>query len=128
MSNFRRKVERSLMRKAVKVDIPGTFITRENVYTCQKCGGLTVTVDIDEGVTPFMIGCRASGNETDCNGDAYSAFYPKGPRPPHIPKPSWEWYKPSDKEVNSFPESWRDHYRKGGLHLRKISLESSQVA
>src|SRR3974377_965449 len=33
----------------------------ENVYTCRKCGGHTVTVDRDEGVTPFMIGCRESG-------------------------------------------------------------------
>ena len=40
-----------------------------NVYVCQKCGGLTVTVDVDEGVTPFMLGCRATGKESDCDGD-----------------------------------------------------------
>jgi|HubBroStandDraft_2_1064218.scaffolds.fasta_scaffold74636_4 hypothetical protein len=94
-------------------------MNRENVYTCEKCGGYTVTVDIDEGVTPFMLKCRASGKEGDCEGVALSAMYPKGPRPAHIPEPSWEWYKPSAKEIAAMPASWRDHYRKGGLHLRK---------
>lgn len=61
---------------------------RENVYTCLKCRGFTVTLDVDEGVTSFMLNCRASGREGDCDGMAVSAMYPKGPRPPHIPEPA----------------------------------------
>ena len=33
----------------------------KNIYTCPKCGGQTVTIDVDEGVTPFMLRCRATG-------------------------------------------------------------------
>lgn len=29
--------------------------SRINVYICEKCGGHTTTVDVDEGVTPFMM-------------------------------------------------------------------------
>lgn len=93
---------------------------RENCYTCQSCGKIFTTVDIDEGVTPFMVGHREFEPKSKCDGDCHSAFYPKPPRPPHIPDPKWEWYKPSEEEINSFPESWRDHYRRGGLHLRAI--------
>ena len=32
---------------------------RLNIYTCQICRNSIVTVDLVEGVTPFMIGCRA---------------------------------------------------------------------
>lgn len=90
---------------------------RENVYTCQTCGGHTTTIDLDEGVTPFMIGCRA---KKGCHGDAYSAFYPKGPRPAHIPAPSHEWYKPVGEELASMSEAMQEHVAKGGLNLRKI--------
>lgn len=96
-----------------------SFKNRENVYTCQKCGGMTVTVDIDEGVTPFMLNCRASGKEGDCDGGAYSAFYPEGPRPAHIPSPAWEWYKPDVLELANTSHEMRDHANRGGLFIRK---------
>ena len=130
MGNFFRKVERS-QRFNTSIDPTkkngaswpeDSLKGRENVYTCDKCGGYTVTRDVDDGVTPFMIGCRSSGKEGDCDGKAYSSFYPKGPRPARIPAPSWEWYKPSDAEVSAMPESWRDHFRRGGLNLRKIEM------
>jgi len=34
---------------------PDKTAPRENVYTCPKCHGHTVTVDVDEGVTPLTI-------------------------------------------------------------------------
>ena len=97
-------------------------VPRENVYTCQKCGGYTVTVDVDEGVTPFMLGCRADGTEHGCDGPAYSAGYPKGPRPAHIPEPAWEWYRPTPKEQKKMDKKWpgyMDHFNNGGLAIRK---------
>ncbi len=84
-----------------------------NVYVCQECRGLTVTIDRDEGVTPFMIGCHAGVGK--CDGTAYSSFYK--PRMPHG-KPEWEWYKASPREARSLGEA--EHIEKGGLMLRKI--------
>lgn len=93
---------------------------RENVYTCPVCSGHTVTIDRDEGVTPFMIGCRASGKVGDCNGKAESSFYPPGPRPDHIPAPSWEWYKPDQTKFDTLSRWELEHVAKGGLLIRKI--------
>jgi hypothetical protein len=96
-----------------------SFKGKENVYTCEKCGGFTVTVDLDEGVTPFMLDCRASGKEGDCDGDAYSAGNPKRPWPPHIPEPAWEWYRPTEAEARRLGRAWREHLKNGGLAIRK---------
>ena len=101
------------------------LLPRENVYTCQKCGRYTVTVDVDEGVTPFMIQCRAQdGPPRRCTGMAHSNFYPKGPRPKHIGPPQWEFYKPTDAELRvkykgDLLEQMREHVSKGGLDLRR---------
>lgn len=97
---------------------------RENVYVCEKCGRYTVTVDVDEGVTPFLLGCRAAGSEGVCKGLAQSQFYPKGPRPPHIPAPAWEWYKPDAAELERSTPDMREHAEKGGLFLRKRGEEA----
>ena len=95
---------------------------RENVYVCPVCQGFTVTVDVDEGVTPAFIDCRASGNERDCLGMAASSFYPEGPRPAHIPPPAWEWYKPTITEARAEDRKFSgmaDPARRGGLFLRR---------
>jgi hypothetical protein len=94
-------------------------LPRENCYTCGQCGYVTVTVDVDYGVTPFMISCKASEK---CQGSALSGMYPKAPRPDHFPAPTYEWYKPSKSEMNRLelqsPATW-DHAKQGGLLLRK---------
>ncbi len=92
---------------------------RVNVYICPVCAGYTVTIDIHHGVTPFMLGCRASGRPGDCGGMAESSFYPKGPRPPHIPPPQWEWYTPLEGEYRRLNRDMREHVDKGGLMIRK---------
>lgn len=92
---------------------------RINVYTCPECKGFTTTIDVDEGVTPATLNCRASGKEGDCKGMAMSSMYPKGPRPAHIPAPAWEWYKPSKEEIAAMPEAHRSHYENEGLQIRK---------
>lgn len=91
---------------------------RENVYTCQKCGGRVTTIDRDEGVTPFMIGHREVGS--DCKGLMHSAFYPEGPRPSHIAAPTYEWYKPDEQEYKTLRRASKEHVDKGGLLLRRI--------
>ncbi len=92
---------------------------RVNVYVCPVCAGYTVTIDVHYGVTPFMLGCRASGRPGDCGGMAESSFYPKGPRPSHIPSPSWEWYTPLEGEYRGLNRDMREHVDKGGLMIRK---------
>lgn len=100
-------------------------MSRENVYTCPKCRGYTVTVDVDEGVTPFLLDCRASGREADCDGMARSAMYPQGPRPAHIPEPAWEWFKPTGKAYKRLSPAMKDHVDRGGLDIRRrVDLDS----
>lgn len=90
---------------------------RKNVYTCRKCGGKTITIDIHDGVTPFMLGCRASGRDGDCDGMAESSFYRVHPATPDA---EWEWFKPEGAEYRKLSRAMRDHVDKGGLDIRKI--------
>ncbi len=93
---------------------------RINVYRCPECGGETVTIDVDRGVTPMFLGCRASGQKDDCDGMAVSAMY-QVPKP--LPSPALEWYKPSKEEIAAMPEDHREHYEGSGLNIRKRKLE-----
>lgn len=91
---------------------------RINIYTCTTCDGKTVTVDVNDGVTPFMIRCRATER---CGGDAHSCFYRV---PPGEHKPTFEWYKPTLKKAKRLDRTWPgtlDHVRQGGLMLRPRS-------
>jgi len=110
---------------------------RKNIYICQKCRNSIVTVDLVDGVTPFMIACRAHSvdaklltNEDNlpieelrkldhlrkCNGKMQSTFY----RVPHnVPEPTFEWYKPNAEEYVKLSKCTKeDHVDKGGLLLR----------
>lgn len=93
-------------------------IPRENGYLCPVCKKATITVDVDEGVTPMFLGCRATEG---CEGLAQSIMYPKEPRPAGTPAPAWEWYKPTRAEVEAteaeYPGSIQ-HWENGGLFLR----------
>ncbi len=111
-----------------------------NVYTCDK-GHKTVTIDREEGTTPFMISCEVEECKT---GLARSCMYQtdQGQTPTH------EWVKMSDNEmegmarevVDKMGEDWKKdiredlgeepltfmlgsmkkHSEMGGLHMRKI--------
>lgn len=82
---------------------------RINIYTCEK-GHKTVTIDRDEGVTPFMIGCEHEG----CDELARSGFY----QADKDTEPTHEWYKPDSYDGLSDGEI--EHVKLGGLLLRKI--------
>jgi hypothetical protein len=98
---------------------PLGFEPKLNAYRCDDCGGNTVTLDVDEGVTPMFLGCRADGTETGCGGRAVSMGYPKGPAPSWA-VPAWEWYKPGPVELRGMSPEMRDHCQRGGLALRRI--------
>ncbi len=101
---------KSLLHDAVKIDVKEPINAepnRINIYTCEKCHGKTVTIDIHVGVTPFML---------DCDGTACSGFYRK-----HLisPVPQWEWFKPVGSEYRKLNRAMREHVDKGGLDIRK---------
>lgn len=113
----------------------------KNVYTCQACAGVVVTIDRDDGVTPFSIRCRAAEK---CDGLMYSTFYQVGKKPL---VPQYEWFRPDDEELQAeineavqglrrlcaedddqvvddmaqgLESSMREHREIGGLSLRVI--------
>lgn len=87
-----------------------SLVGRKNVYTCGTCGWQAVTIDLVQGVTPFMIGCEREG----CRGDAYSAFY----RVDQAREPTHEWYRPDAAEARKLGKLWKHHLENGGLKLR----------
>lgn len=105
-------------------------LPRINVYRCEY-GCNTVTVDVDDGVTPFMIKCKAktrpdrpllpglTGPDGECIGTAQSCFYPGGPTPLHIGEPTHEWFKPTMTEIGGLSAGEQDHVKGGGLLLRE---------
>lgn len=95
---------------------------RINGYRCQTCGYLTVTIDVDQGVTPFMIDCP--GGARSCGAVAVSLGYPKD-IPPHWAEPKYEWYRPSLAWARRKGPDMLNHVQRGGLVFRK--REMSQV-
>jgi hypothetical protein len=90
----------------------------KNIYTCNTCHGQIVTVDIDEGTTPFMMFCKVTKG---CNGDMYSSFY----RCDQSLTATFEFFKPTSLEGYS-PEM-REHIEMGGLDLRECGGSVSVI-
>ena len=88
---------------------------RLNKYTCRTCGHSIITVDRDEGVTPFMIGCKATQG---CAGDMYSSFYRNVSG-----QPTFEWRKPTPHELAKASREMREHFKMGGLDIYPIHRE-----
>ena len=86
---------------------------RKNIYVCDK-GHRNITVDVDVGVTPFMIGCR----HPDCDLIARSLFYPKR----ITEEAEYEWYMPNALELKQLKKCSQDEYehaKGGGLSIRR---------
>ena len=84
---------------------------RVNVYVCPE-NHASITVDVDEGVTPFITKCLRPG----CEQATQSRCYPtERPIPDFIPEPSHEWFKPKLEDCADYD---RDHVSRGGLILR----------
>ena len=88
-----------------------------NVYQCNN-GHDTVTIDRDEGTTPFITTCPV------CKERSQSRLYrvDQGMIPTH------EWYRPTGAEIDDIciDKPWeqqrmiRHHVSRGGLLLREI--------
>lgn len=86
----------------------GGFKEKKNAYQCEECASWIVTIDREQGVTPFMVGCGK------CGAMAQSKMY----RVSCSMEPTHEWFRPETLEGLS---QWSaDHVRNGGLLLRRI--------
>lgn len=100
-----------MTERATAAAFPASFKGKKNIYTCVACGSHIVTVDADEGTTPFMVGCTVPGCEGHMRSSMYRIF-DQGMRA------YWEWHKPTAIEALSNAE--RAHVDQGGLLMRHI--------
>lgn len=93
-----------------------------NHYKCEHCGAYTISKDLADGVTPFLISCKATQH---CHGMAASTFY-RGPQVPEQ-QPHIVWYRPTpeelDAELAKYDKDYTrnevyDHVNNGGLLMR----------
>ncbi len=85
-----------------------------NTYSCTNCGYKMITINRDEGTTPFMIECDK------CGSDSYSCWY----RCDQNLEPQYEWYKPmtTSERKKLTSEDVKDHVSQGGLLFRKLLI------
>ena len=95
-----------------------SLVGKVNAYRCDECKGFITTRDVDAGVTPMFLGCRATEG---CQGRSVSSGYPDGPIPDWIPPVEWEWYRPAGHDLTGETDEVRDYVAQGGLLLRPIT-------
>lgn len=86
---------------------------KKNRYVCNCCQGEIVTIDIDGGVTPYLLLCRATPG---CRGAMLSQWYQGA----ESLEPGWEFYHPEPEEYSRLARNYKEHVDKGGLLLREI--------
>ena len=103
-----------------------------NHYRCPECGGITVTQEFDNGVTPFLLRCRAKDLRVDghwiegCRGLAESSMYRNSQawdQTPHV-----IFFRPDASFalaiINTYPKAdraaWLEHYQQGGALERRL--------
>jgi len=108
-------------------------VKKWNHYKCLKCGGVTVARHDDEGVTPFIIRCRAKDENhpnarvRGCTGHAESSFF-SGSQDDNQ-KPHVIFYRPSHEQAMADiakepirDQKWLiDHYLKGGSLMKECN-------
>lgn len=88
---------------------------KRNIYVCEACKEHIVTVDIDDGVTPFMIGCQCTDG---CKGMMVSSMYRVWDQ---SMKASHEWRRPPASVWGELSPGALAHVQKGGLILVRAS-------
>lgn len=101
-----------LEKKYSKIEIKPADENRVNCYVC-KCGYVTKTIDIHEGVTPMFLTCDC------CKGTGISTGY-HDITPDKAPE--YEWFVPTLQEFLKHRKSpaMIEHLLLGGLELRRI--------
>ncbi len=89
---------------------------QKNAYTCDRCHQNIITIDRDDGVTPFMLACRATAG---CTGTMRSQFYFQNERT--LSPPQYEWRKPTRQEYANMSPAMRQHIDIGGLDIYPVT-------
>lgn len=92
---------------------------KRNRYTCEHCSQSIVTIDRDEGVTPYCLLCKVTPY---CKGFMQSAMY-RG----IWEEPTHEWRKPTPEEYATLHESVKLHVDMGGLCLHRIETIQAKI-
>lgn len=97
-----------------------SFPGRINEYRCDECHGVMVTIDVDEGDTPYFVNCQLRVNRwidgttrlmgDVCGGRSVSALYDCSQRQPA----RFEWVQATARD---WYERWKSS--KGILLLRQ---------
>jgi len=90
----------------------------KNRYVCDTCGKGVITVNVDNGTTPFMILCKATKG---CKGVMQSSFYQV---PQELPA-QFEWFIPTS--FKGYSREMKEHFLKGGLDLRERHITPRAV-
>jgi len=88
-------------------------LERRNAYFCSNCRKVTITVDIDEGVTPMFILCPY------CDRQATSFMYQLPGCLAFGIQADYEWYRPSEEEMKTLFKGEMNHVANGGLLKRR---------
>lgn len=89
-----------------------TFKGQKNIYLCRSCGRGHVSIDVDDGTTPYITSCL------NCGEEAYSLLY-RCPQPLLTAVPATqEWYRPGAAELATLKPHTQQHVRMGGLISR----------
>lgn len=98
--------------------MPEYFQGKKNAYVCEMCRRMIVTVDRDDGVTPFLIPCQFGCEVVP--GKQKAAMKSYCYRVSQLLPASHEWYKPGPEEIVKMSPGMKDHCERGGLEIRRI--------
>lgn len=96
------------------------FQGKKNIYLCPKCGHGFVSLDVDEGTTPFTTKCL------HCGDMARSMFYRCPQEMLAGVNPAIEWYHPSDAELATMSAGVQSHVATFGLISRLATHPTDQ--
>lgn len=91
-----------------------SFEGMKNIYLCSSCGHGFVSLDLDDGTTPFMTSCLNPA----CKEMASSMFYRCPQEMLANVQPAIEWYKPTKAQMLKKPPHAKHHVEMGGLLSR----------
>jgi hypothetical protein len=93
-------------------------IGRINCYACEVCGSLHGTINVNTGVTPFLIACRVEG----CDGMAVSQCYRKA-----MASAGWAWYRPTPEAFLMLEPEEQEHVLHGGLLIEELGQQVAML-
>ena len=91
-----------------------SFKGKKNIYLCKSCGHGFVSIDQDEGTTPFTTTCL------NCSKYVESMLYAAPQEMLKDISPAVVWYTPDKAEFANLSKGSKDHVEMGGLLSRVV--------